>query len=521
MTATPVSLPRSMSDTSSMTLDHAQVVSPPTTVGSDFSMDLLNESSAWTSNSSLSEDTDYDFDFDFDSQSSNNATSFPHTPSMRIAVRANDHIDPFCTSVVPMTSDAVRIIRSQLDWADEAAVTQFSQLGARLTTFQLIFGDELLAAPWLAFAGEQMRQYRGIEPSPELAPELMAVTAFQSIKRRVAEGTASDMTLMSAVFRLALYEWITRNHDAAKVHFQFIKSQWHTFFPHSAVDQHYYEIMSCEDVFFAVDIDEKPMLDLDWEPELSMKKDPAMRRASLENLRLIPGAMQFQTPAVENHLLAAIRAGLISPELQNIVLDLQDNLNQFTAYSQLNFALATTGAQWIMKRRLQAAVHRLQSIEPSTERPLDQAIRRTLTIILTCGSLSPIRRLARISLSNVAARLRLALQQVATDAQLLEASYRHSLPQHGRSFTYNSLLWLWMCLTGLAGAADGLCEEGLEEWFLERAAHAAEKAFKRCPDLYQVEGALKGYLFFECAYERAIPRLMSYMSHSKLIKSSS
>ena len=147
-----------------------------------------------------------------------------------------------------------------------------------------------------------------------------------------------------------------------------------------------------------------------------------------------------------------------------------------------------------MKRRIHAALHRLQST-PIPTPGLEACIRRTLFILLFLASTTPARRLGRTDVPRLARRLRAAL--VAAKAEGSSgATTAASAGMHPR-------LLVWMIITGLAAAREGQDAE-LVQWFRKRAVVITVRVCGATPSREQVCGVLGAYLSFRSVHEGAV-----------------
>ncbi|MBA7492482.1 hypothetical protein ES702_03032 [subsurface metagenome] len=421
-------------------------------------------------------------------------------------------VDAFNIVAVPLTPILVEVLQRHIKWALAASVTHFAVQEGVKRLLSVILQDKMRAAAFLAMATAQQKHVNALIFPNEQGPELYLYRATKMIREFIEthRGGLPPYILVDIV-RLAMCEWISRNHDGARIHLSYASKLWDNFRPQEPVDHHVQEACSSEDIFFAIDVDEKPLLTLNWLPPLPAgpqplpmrsDKDVSCRNTGFETSNLPESDCIWQ---LEHQLLKT------SSPLTDILQTYIVGLKSIPDFSHLDFGSALTGPVWIMKRRLHAALHRLQSLDGSL--PLvDDSIRRTLIIVLLLASTTLERRVARINTSRLAERLRESLESIE------ESRSSASTPQSNidaREQLQSPGLWLWMYVAGLAAAKESPSLDRTRQRFTKRALVLAVRLCGPLASSHQIQKIMSAYLFFDNALGGTVENLAAMIaSHS-------
>lgn len=398
----------------------------------------------------------------------------------------------------------MEVIQRHLTWTVSSSVTDFAIRQGYRRVFSTILQNQMHTAAFLAFVTVQLDKLGDVKMPYNHSPELYSYKATRLIRQHIeTHSVAMDPYVLLDVFRLALGEWIRRNHRAAKIHFSFIAQNWHKYSPQGAEGQHNEEVFSSEDVLLAIDLDEKPLLALTWEPSLVVEPNEVSENQSSTGSPMqnrAEGAPLELSMKDENGDKLIALLNLVHPRFGQIAQDLFTGLKHFPNFSSVDFAAATVGPVWTMKRRIQATLHRLQSLD--VEEPCIAAcIRRTLLILLILATTSPARRVGRTDMARVARRLQSSLKTFAMSSGSPTTDQDRSLTYHR---SRDSGLWLWMCATGLVAANEEPSQTNLIYWFSRRTQQTALQHFGSRLTTASLEGALSRYLFFQQVYKSTI-----------------
>jgi len=424
-------------------------------------------------------------------------------PTTILLSRSGDITDPFNCTVVQITPELRDVLDRHLRWAVSSAVSDFAIKEGVQRILSSVLTDRMHSTAFLAMATAQQRRTSNIVLPHDHSPEYYSYCATKIIREYIAArpGEVEPYTFVD-IFRLAMCEWLSGNHKAARIHFSYIARNYNNFNPHDAAGWHSIEVISTEDLFLAVDVDEKPLLSLTWEPELAAGPRIAtwavedLIRSSIGSIEPDGGSRdpsalcrRASSPKQRSGLMAVIpQQSLLRSPIQKLFMSLQS----FPKYSQIDFGSATTGELWIMKRRIHATLHRIQSmkiVEPSVE----ECVKRTLLILLFLASTTPARRLGRTDVPRLAVRLKDAL--LAAEA-VRSQQVGGPTCSRGTNPTMQPKLYLWMLITGLVAAKEGPGNEGLAQWFSERVVTSALQVCGPQPMPEQVNAALEEYLTF-------------------------
>lgn len=424
-------------------------------------------------------------------------------PTTILSSRPGDINDPFNCTIVQITPELRDVLDRHLRWAVSSAVSDFAIKEGVQRIITSVLTDRMHSTAFLAMATAQQKRTSDIVLPHDHSPEYYSYCATKIIREYIAArpGEVEPYTFVD-IFRLAMCEWLSGNHKAARIHFSYIARNYNNFKPHNAAEWHSIEVISTEDLFLAVDVDEKPLLSLTWEPELAAGPRIAtsvvedMIRSSIGSIEPDrssrgPSAVRKRasSPKQSSGLIAVIpQQSLLRPPMQKLLISLQS----FPKYSQIDFGSATTGELWIMKRRIHATLHRIQSMQ-TVESSVEECVKRTLLILLFLASTTPARRLGRTDVPRLAVRLKDAL--VAAKAVRSQQIGGPACSRDTNS-TMQPKLYLWMLITGLVAAKEGPVNEELLQWFSKRVVISALQVCGPQPMSEQVNAALEEYLTF-------------------------
>lgn len=418
-------------------------------------------------------------------------------------------VDAFKTIVMPLTPSLVEVVTRHMRWATSASVTNYTVKEGVKRVFASILQDKMRAAAFLAVATAQQKKTTGFVFPSDQGPELYSYQATKMIRAYIEnhKGPLSSNTL-GDIFRLAIGEWMSGNHDAARIHFAYISKLWVHFDPQDAVDYHVWEVCSSEDLFLAIDVDGKPLLDLSWVPRLPT--GPQLL------------STQFYTPSNKdaNHLdtenmtddlasqrLTTLLRGASSP-LTDILHDCIMALGTIPHFQNVDFGSALVGPLWTIKRHMQATLHRLQSLDtPITS--INDSIRRSLVIVLFLASTTPDRRIARTNLLGLAERLKESLEN---NRELRSPDSTSHTEAADREMSQDPGLGLWMYVAGLAATKDSSTPCFTRQWFTRRALLLAVRMFGYSASFQDIERVLSGHLYFNSALGESIAILLAAIS---------
>jgi len=442
-------------------------------------------------------------------------------PTTILSSRLGDTNDPFSCTIVPLTPELRDVLAQHLRWAVSSAVSDFAIKQGVQRIITSVLTDRMHSTAFLAMATAQQRRTSDIVLPHDHSPEYFSYRATKIIREYIAARPMGvEPYTFIDIFRLAMCEWISGNHKAARIHFSYIARNYDDYKPHDAAEWHNIEVISTEDLFLAIDVDEKPMLSLTWEPELaagptvatSAVEDPIKSSIGPDrNIREPRAVSRGASSSNQNSSLTALLAH--QPSLKPVVQTLLASLQSFPKYSQLDFGPATTGERWVMKRRIHATLHRLQSVAIVAEASVEGCVRRTLLILLFLASTTPARRLGRTDMARLAARLRhalLATEAVQSSRQIdgapTSACGRGANTDHVMQ-QQQPELYLWMFATGLVAAKEEPVDEDLRRWFCERAVVLVLRVCGPQPVLEQVNAVLEEYLTFSSVHRGVVEEL--------------
>lgn len=437
-------------------------------------------------------------------------------PTTSLSSRLGDVNDPFNHTVVQITPELRDVLDRHLRWAVSSSVSDFAIKEGIQRIFESILTDRMHSAAFLAMATAQQRKTSNIALTHENSPEFYSYKATKIIREYIEShpGDVEPYTFVD-IFRLAMCEWINGNHRAARIHFSYIARNYNNFKPHTAGEWHIIEVISSEDLFMSIDVDEKPLMELNWEPEMAAESGDAGFRTEV-GITSVTGSKQpvkdvwipsdgSKTPLDsynDNKLISHLSS---HSTLRHIISTLLAILQSFPGYSKIDFGAATTGPLWTMKRRIHAALHRLQSLDV-VEIGMEQCIRRTLLTLLFLASTTPARRVGRTDVQRLASRLRSAM----VNAQIVRSQEGAgpACPMEDVSSAEPGLL-LWMFITGLVAAKEGQGTESEElvQWFRKRAIILAVQACGRGASAELIEEVLGCFLTFSNVHQKAIEEL--------------
>lgn len=417
-------------------------------------------------------------------------------------------VDAFNTIVVPLTPILAEVIQRQMKWAIAASVTDYTVQEGVKRVFSVVLQNKMRATAFLAMATAQQKEVNALVFPRDQSPELYSYRATKMIREYIEnhQGVLPSYTLVD-IFRLAMCEWISGNHDAARIHLAYASKLWSNFEPRDSVDHHVQEVCSSEDIFLAIDIDEKPLLALDWLPGLSLDQQPSPSGSQLlsNNSDNRPNAASEATDSETKDDTSQLECDLrlTGSSLVEILHFCTVSLRLVPGSIDRDIGSALKGSLWTVKRRLHATLHRLQSLDlptPST----DDCIRRSLIIVLLLASTTPERRVARTNTGKLAERLKTSLQNLeisknSEDVRTPSAATRAQFQDSG--------LWLWMYTAGFAAAREAPSHDCIKEWFLKRALPLATRICGPRASLNDIQVILSGYLYFNYALGEAVEAL--------------
>lgn len=436
--------------------------------------------------------------------------SIPPFPQHNVFSRPGDSIDPFNNTVQSITPAVRDVLARHLHWAVSSSISAFTIHEGVRRILSTVMTDPMHSSAFLAMAtAQQCRTANMILPRNEGA-DFYRYKATKLIREHIiAKGEAIDPYTFVDVFRLAMCEWLNGNHAAARIHFSYISQVWQTFLPADWGEQHNLEVISSEDIFLAIDMDEKPLLDLNWEPWLEIS--PAQRSYAITDIKYVEDCA-----SMEHEVQAGLNFKTMIPKdspLHNIVSSCLSNLSSIPNFSTADFALALKGPEWIVKRRLHATIHRLQTLTGTRLSSTEDVLRRAFTIILFLATTTPARRLARTDFFRLASRLRTALIK----------AYKEECS----SSTTSASFWLWAGISGLVAVQEttaghnqhaGQLEE-LRYWFMARCAQSARYIFEPSASLEAIRSVLIPYAYFESVQRTSIANLLVELRSNNAIPS--
>ena len=410
-----------------------------------------------------------------------------------LIVKPGSTADPFNNTAVPITPDLRAVLTKHLRWAVSSSISEFSIHEGVRRILQAVMTDRMHAAAFLAMATAQQRKAGKLALPHDQSPEYYSYQATKMIREHIVSHPSSvdDYTYVD-VFRLAMCEWLNGNIGAARIHFAYIAQNWHKLKPKDWGEQHNHEVISSEDVFFSIDIDEKPLLQLNWEPILPA--GPVRPEPPLHDVAPVFESNEY---SASNALLGSQLLDLASTSQSSITPALESFLSGLRCIphaGKINFASATSGMIWIMKRRIHATLHRLQSLDKPTC-PVDDAIRRTLIILLVLASTTQGRRVARTDVPRLAVRLRKAMLAVEYERR----------PDN--KALHNPALWLWMSITGLIAAQEDngkMPDLELLQWFRKRSTMLTRQVCGPFVTMEKLKIVLLPFLYFEHVQESIV-----------------
>lgn len=414
-------------------------------------------------------------------------------PIFSLATRPGDAVDPFNNTVVPITSALRDVLSRHLRWVVSSSITEFAIHEGIRRIFTAIMTSPMHSSAFLAMATAQQRKTAGVLLPHEESPEHYSYEATKMIRQHLASnGNKIDPYTFVDIFRLAMCEWLNGNHKAARIHFAYLAQHFDKVLPKDWGEQHNLEVISSEDIFLAIDIDEAPLLKINWEPELPIGASSPLALESVPNEKC---TMMKAEP--DSRLLSPLPAQSLT---RNILQQCLTDLKALRDSSNVDFACATSGFNWIIKRRLHATMHRLQSFRAHNA-TVEESIRRSTIILLLLTTTTPARRVGRTNVPRLATRLRrsmLALRTSRTDTRKGKTTADDNRPPLHKT---EPALWLWMCIIGLLAVQD--CDptfRGIDdttEWFLQQAKQTTLQMIGPLVTPNELKDVLSDYLYFE------------------------
>lgn len=358
------------------------------------------------------------------------------------------------------------------------------------------------SAAFLAMATAQQRRTANMTLPQNEGTEFYRYKATKLIREHIiANGDAMDPYTFVDVFRLAMCEWLNGNHHAARVHFSYIAQVWRDFRPSDWGEQHNLEVISSEDIFLAIDIDEKPLLDLNWESQLEASPAPANR--SLESVKCKQEDELHLHEVRDNHATSKLRQ-IISKDspINDIVLGCLTSLCSTPDFSTADFASTLKGPLWVIKRRMNATMHKLQTLPEAQLSSADDLLRRAFIVLLFLSTTTPARRLARTNFSRLASRLQLTMLKACND--------------RSNASTASPGFWLWVSVSGLVAVQEAISSqdqrtesEELKCWFMARCTQFATYMFGQNATVEAIRRVLTTYAYFESVQGTAIVNILA------------
>ncbi|KAK5945326.1 hypothetical protein PMZ80_002530 [Knufia obscura] len=439
-------------------------------------------------------------------------------PTTIVTSRPGDINDPFNHTVVQITPELKDLLDRHLRWAVSSSVSDFTIKEGIQRIYNSVLTDPMHSAAFLAMATAQQRKTSNIVLPHGQSPEFYSYRATRIIREYI-ESHPQDVEPYTFVdiFRLAMSEWINGNHKAARIHFSYIARNYNDFEPRDAGQWHNIEVISTEDLFLAIDVDEQPLMALSWEPELFAGPHMALPNTEGRDTSSVGSDQPHmdrgryydvsrRSPSSTSYagLTSAFSPGC---PLQSITQELLISLQSFPNPSQINFGAATAGSLWAMKRRMHAALHRLQSVDVA-EQGLEQCIRRTLLILLFLASTTPSRRVGRTDVPRLAMRLRDALKAMNAVQNQNKSNGRTTCAISSGTAMQHTLL-LWMFITGLIAAKEDSVNPDSEllQWFRKRAVILAVQVCGPQPMVEQLNNVLEQYLTFSNVHSGVVEEI--------------
>lgn len=417
-------------------------------------------------------------------------------------------VDAFTTIAMPLTPILVEVLQRHITWALTACITDFTVQEGVKHIFATILQDRMRAAAFLAMATAQQKKTGGLTFPTDQSPELYSYRATKMIREHIAnhQGLLPSYTLVD-IFRLALCEWINENYYAAGIHFSYVSRLWDDFEPRDPVDYHVLEVCSSEDVFFAIDIDEKPLLALNWLPRLSTSpRTLSAGSRTLSNRKDERPKAESEVSSLENAVVSwQLEASLrrAKSPLIEILHSCVVALKTIPKFRHVDFGAVLIGPLWIMKRRIHATLHQLQSLD--TPAPsADDSIRRALIIVLLLTSTTSERRLGRTNLGRLAERLRTSLE---SNEELLNSEGTRQMSDVQKEQLQDPGLWMWMYVVGMAAARQLPSRSCTRHWFTKRALMLAIRLCGFSASSHDLEKLLSSYLYFDNALGETVENL--------------
>ncbi|KAK5091641.1 hypothetical protein LTS08_005402 [Lithohypha guttulata] len=436
-------------------------------------------------------------------------------PIFSLASRPGDVADPFNTTVVPITSALRDVLSRHLRWAVSSSITEFAIHEGIRRIFMVVLTDRMHSAAFLAMATAQQRKTAGLVLPHDQSPEHYSYIATKLIREHLeANGDEVDPYAFVDIFRLAMCEWLNGNHTAARIHFAYIARNWSSLRPRDGSERHNVEVISSEDIFLAIDIDEKPLLQLSWEPELPLgpHKIPSSAMKVLERRNKAELSPKPPPPEVGSRLLR-----LVSPDsdVRTIIESCLNTLHASSHFSQIDYASATTGYNWIVKRRLHATMHRLQSLD-ITGSSVEEPVRRALVILLLLATSTPARRIGRTDVPRLAAQLRHSM--LAARSSVTQCKNGKTSANCGQQpiKKIDPALWLWMSHIGYLAARENdqifSANSEVIEWFTQQSLQLTLQICGPLVTVDEIRTLLSGYLYFEHVQGHSLGKLVGQIS---------
>lgn len=421
-------------------------------------------------------------------------TPFAHIPG--------GSVDPFQCTIIPMTPVAIEVLQRHVTWVFDSAISQYTVTKGMESIGNVILQDEMHATSFIAFATAQASKTYGITLPHENSPQYYTYKSTKLIRRHIDKHANSPSIhspyLLMDIFRTAMAEWMIGNAAAARVHFAYIVRSLERFKQDGATAHHVIEVVSSADLWMSIDLDEKPLMDRSWSLDLNLPGFIIEDDISLEDQG---GSTTF------GEGLVTVARSLHVANISGLIVDLVNDLRRFPAFSTINFATATEGPTWIMKRKMHSMIHQLVPLneqKPSTTiaSSLEGCLKLVILMILFFASTTPSRRVGRVDTGKLALRLKTAL---------IKFERTHSAqPESAQDPTF----WAWLYLTGLSSAKQAAIPKGWDDtqrqdlilWFTKRAKMAIAQS-PRCgswANSKDIANALQHFLYFDVVFMDAI-----------------
>lgn len=432
-------------------------------------------------------------------------------PIFSLATRPGDAVDPFNNTVVPITSALRDVLSRHLRWVVSSSITEFAIHEGIRRIFTAIMTSPMHSSAFLAMATAQQRKTAGVILPHDESPEHYSYEATKMIRKHLKTNTNRiDPYTFVDIFRLAMCEWLNGNHEAARIHFAYLAQHFVRVRPQDWGEQHNLEVISSEDIFLAIDIDEVPLLKVNWEPELP---------SELTSILDLDDPLQSQSTLqakCENRLVALLPN---ESHTKTILQQCLQGLQTLRDPSQTDFATATSGHNWIVKRRLHATMHRLQSFR-AHDRCIEEPIRRAIIILLLLTTTTPARRVGRTNVARLAERLRRTMSTAQVQTTQSRNGKQNANANRVPIQKADPALWLWMCTIGLLAAQDRDStfreDETVTQWFLQQAQQTTLQLKGPLVTEEELKDLLSAYLYFDNPQSSAIRDIVAIIQGVQL-----